>query len=54
MNLKEAQEKGKIKEFIKEHDRDARGDKGKFNKTLKSISSRIPKEAQETSSQDSS
>ena len=39
MDLKKAQKEGKIKEFIKEHEKDAKGDKGKFDKTLKSISS---------------
>jgi len=54
LNLKEAREKGKIKEFAKEHSKDPKGDKEKFDKTLKSISSQKSKEAQETSPQDSS
>ncbi len=37
--LKEAQEKGKIKDFIKERTKEEkRGDKEKFDKAIKSIS----------------
>lgn len=54
MNLKEARDKGKLKEFIKEHIKDSTGDKGKFDKTLKSISSsQKSKSAQETLPRDS-
>ncbi len=35
--LKEALEKGKLKDFIKEHKDDPKGDKELFNKALKSI-----------------
>ncbi len=45
--LKEAQEKGKIKDFIKERTKEEkRGDKEKFDKAIKSISqtsSKAPK-----------
>ena len=39
MNLKEAREKNKLKEFVKEHRKDKKGDKERFDKTLKSIPS---------------
>lgn len=54
MNLKEAKEKGKIKEFIKERSKDSKGNKEKFDKTLESISSQKKKAVRGTSSQDSS
>ena len=55
MNLKEAQKKNKIKEFIKERSKDLKGDKGAFDKILKSISSsQKSKSAQETLPRDSS
>lgn len=52
MNLKEAQKKNKIKEFIKERGKRLKGDKETFDKTLKSISSsQKSKSIQETSPQ---
>lgn len=54
MNLKEARNKGKLKEFIKERSKDSKGDKEKFDKTLESISSQKSKAIREASSQDSS
>ncbi len=53
MNLKEAQEQGKLKEFIKEHSKYPKGDKGQFDKLLKSVSSQKSK-APQTSTQDKS
>ena len=38
MNLKEARKQNKLKEFIKEHSKDPKGDADKFDKTLDSIS----------------
>lgn len=52
MNLKEAQEKGKIKEFIEENSK-LRGDKKKFDKLIKSISCQKPKVHQTSSRGDS-
>lgn len=55
MNLKKAREQGKLEEFIKEHEKDAIGDKDKFDKTLDVISHPEKlKSTQETSVQDSS
>ena len=55
MNLKEARNKGNLKQFVKEHVKDPKGDKDKFDKTLDSISHPEKlKSTQETSSQDSS
>ena len=42
MDLKKARKEGKIKEFVKEHDKDEKGDKERFEKALKSISSPPP------------
>ena len=54
-NLKEARKEGKLKEFIKEHSKDSKGDKEKFDKTLDSmIHPQKSKSTQETSSQGSS
>jgi hypothetical protein len=36
-NLKEARKKGKIAEFVKEHEKEPKGDKDKFDKALDSI-----------------
>ena len=54
-NLKEAQKESRIKDFIQEHSKDPKGDKGKFDKTLDSMisSSDKSKSTQETSAQDS-
>lgn len=35
--LKQAREKGKLDEFIKEHEGDAKGDADKVNRTLKAM-----------------
>ena len=37
MNLKEAREKGKLDEFIKEHEKDKPGDAERLDKALKKI-----------------
>jgi ferritin-like metal-binding protein YciE len=50
--LKEAQEKGKLKDFIKEHKKDPKGDKEKFDKLMKSISSQSQSKAPQASLQD--
>ena len=47
MNLKEARKKGKMKEFIKEHSKDSKGDKEKFEKTLDSMT-RTPRPQQKS------
>ena len=52
--LKEALEKGKLKDFIKEHKDDPKGDKEKFDKTLKSITSQKKSEAPQASPQGNS
>ncbi len=52
--LKEALEKGKLKDFIKEHKDDPKGDKELFNKALKSIFSQRKSKAPQASSQDKS
>jgi len=54
ITLKEAREKGELKQFIKEHSKDPKGDKEKFDKTLKSISSQKKSKAPQTSSRDES
>lgn len=55
MNLKKAREQGKLEEFIKEHDKDAPGDKDQFDKTFEIITHPEKlKSTQETSVQDSS
>lgn len=54
MNLKDAQKKGKLKDFIKEREKDAPGDKKRFEKTLKKISQGKKSEAPETSDPGSS
>lgn len=54
VNLKKAKKEGKLEEFIKEHEKDALGDKDKFDKTLAAISHPEKlKSTQETLSQDS-
>ncbi len=53
--LKDARKKGKITEFVKEHEKDQRGDKQRFDKALDSITHpEKSKSTQETSDQDSS
>lgn len=53
--LKEAKEQGKLEKFIMEHEKDAPGDKDKFDRTLDIISHpEKSKLIQETSVQDSS
>jgi hypothetical protein len=39
MNLKDALKNNKLKDFIKEHSKAPKGDKEKFDKALKAISS---------------
>ena len=53
-NLKEARAKGKLEEFIKEHEKDPKGDKDRLEKTIESFTqgSQNKKSTQETSSQD--
>ena len=53
--LKKAREQGKLEDFIKEHEKDAPGDRDKFDQTLDVISHPEKlKLTQETSAQDSS
>ncbi len=55
MNLKEARKQGKLKEFIKKHSKDPKGDAKQFDKALDSITyPEKSKSTQETSDQDSS
>ena len=55
IDLKKAKEQGKLEEFIKEHEKDAYGDKDIFDKTLDAISHLEKlKSTLETSVQDSS
>ena len=55
MNFKEARNKGKLDQFVKEHQKDPKGDKDKFDKALDSITHPEKlKSTQATSSQDSS
>lgn len=51
--LKEAIAKGKLKQFIKEREKDDAGDQDRFDATLESIAGK-PKATQEASSQDDS
>ena len=37
LSLKEARNKGKLNEFVKEHSKDPKGDKETFEKTLDSM-----------------
>ena len=53
MTLKEAQQQGKIEEFIKEHENDNQGDMELFYRAISSLA-QTSKSTQETSSQDSS
>lgn len=53
LTLKEAIAKGKLKQFIKEHENDPPGDKEKFDKLLEAATRKSSK-AQKTSSQDAS
>lgn len=54
MDLKKARKEGNIEEFIKEHEKDAPGDKERLDKTIASFTqgSQKKKSAQETSEQD--
>ena len=54
INLKEAQKKGKLDEFIKEHEKDPDADQDKFESTLSSVSQGKLKSTQGTSKKDSS
>ena len=54
-NLKEARNKGKLDQFVKEHDKDPKGDKDKFDQAIDTMTHPGKlKSTQETSSQDSS
>jgi hypothetical protein len=48
-NLKQAREQGKLDQFIKEHEGDAKGDADQVNRTLKAMA-RKSKEAPKASS----
>ena len=52
--LKEAQKKGKLGQFIREHEQDAPGDLAKLDAAIKRPASRISKEAPATSKPDAS
>ena len=55
MNLKQTRNKSKLDQFVKEHEKDPKGDKDRFGQALDSISHpERSKSTQETSSQDSS
>ena len=55
MNLKEARKKGNLDQFVKEHERDPKGDKDKFDQAIDSMTHPEKlKSDQETSSPDSS
>lgn len=55
MDLKEARKQDKLDEFVKEHNKDPKGDSDKLDKALESIShSQNQKSIQETSDSDSS
>lgn len=52
-NLKEAQKKDKLEQFIKEREKEEQsGDKERFDKALKSMTNEKSKPDQETSAQD--
>ena len=48
-SLKEARKKGKLEEFIKEHEKDAPCDKERLEKAIKCLSQGKSKSTQETS-----
>jgi hypothetical protein len=52
--LKDAQKKGKLKEFIKEREKNPPGDKVRFDKAIKKISRGKSSKAPGTSDRDSS
>ena len=52
--LKEARKKGKLEEFIKEHEKDESGDKDKLDKTIDRFVKGKSKSTEETSEKDSS
>jgi len=45
-NLKEARDKGKLEDFIKEREKDEKGDDERLQKTIQSFTTRKPKENQ--------
>lgn len=47
LSLKEARNKGKLNEFVKEHSKDSKGDKERFEKTLDSMT-RTPRPQQKS------
>lgn len=53
-NLKEAREKGKLEEFIKEREKDAPGDKERLEKAISDLSKGKKKSTGETSDPDAS
>lgn len=53
-NLKKARQKGKLEEFIREHEKDAPGDKDKLDKTIDRLAQGKKKSTRETSGKDSS
>jgi len=50
--LKEARQKGKLDEFIKEHSKDPKGDKDKLDKAISSLAQGKSKPTQGTSEKD--
>jgi hypothetical protein len=52
VTLKDAQKKGKIKEFIKEREKQPPGDKDRFEKTLKSMTRGKSTKVRKTSRRD--
>lgn len=52
--LKEALEKGKLKDFIKEHDKDPKGDLKKVDSAILKMASQKKSKAPQSSTQDSS
>jgi hypothetical protein len=50
--LKEARQKGKLDEFIKEHEQDSKGDKDKLDKTISSLVQNKSKSTRGTSQKD--
>ena len=54
MDLKKARKSGKVKEFIKEHEKDPKGDKDKLDKAITSLARRTSKSTRGTSRRGSS
>ena len=49
MNLKQAREKGKLEQFIREREKQSPADKKRFNKLVKTVASQTLKPKQGTS-----